>query len=97
MTMMSRLMRGVFVLGLAGLAQSAMAQSYPAKPIRFISRNAPGGGTSIVARLVGEKLAEAWGEQVIVDGFQKIRPNQPVRPVPWAPPKPAAPATPPRS
>ena len=37
------------------------------------------------------------GEQVIVDGFQKIRPNQPVRPVPWAPPKPAAPATPPRS
>ncbi len=31
------------------------------------------------------------GEQVIVDGFQKIRPNQPVRPVPWMPPKSATP------
>lgn len=34
------------------------------------------------------------GEQVIVDGFQKIRPNQPVRPVPWTPPRPAAPTAP---
>ena len=37
------------------------------------------------------------GEQVIVDGFQKIRPNQPVRPVPWAPPKSGAPSAAPRS
>jgi membrane fusion protein (multidrug efflux system) len=38
------------------------------------------------------------GEQVIVDGFQKIRPNQPVRPVPWTPPAPpAAPPAAPRS
>jgi membrane fusion protein (multidrug efflux system) len=36
----------------------------------------------------------AAGEQVVADGFQKIRPNQPVKPVPWAPPaaRPAAPA-----
>lgn len=33
------------------------------------------------------------GEQVIVDGFQKLRPNQPVKPTPWSPPRtPAAPA-----
>ena len=37
------------------------------------------------------------GDQVVVDGFQKIRPNQPVRPVPWSAPKPAAPAAAPRS
>ncbi|MBM3409059.1 MAG: efflux RND transporter periplasmic adaptor subunit [Betaproteobacteria bacterium] len=37
------------------------------------------------------------GEQVIVDGFQKIRPNQPVRPVPWSPPGAGATATAPRS
>ncbi len=37
------------------------------------------------------------GEQVIVDGFQKIRPNQPVRPVPWSPPGAGPTATAPRS
>ena len=32
------------------------------------------------------------GEQVVVDGFQKIRPKSPVTPVPWSPAAPAAPA-----
>jgi tripartite-type tricarboxylate transporter receptor subunit TctC len=46
---------------------SAHAQSYPAKPIRFITPYAPGGSTSILARLVGQKLTESWGQSVIVD------------------------------
>jgi tripartite-type tricarboxylate transporter receptor subunit TctC len=43
------------------------AQSYPSKPIRFIVPFAPGGGNDVVARLIGGKLAEAWGHQVVID------------------------------
>lgn len=43
------------------------AQSFPAKPVRIISPYAPGGSTSTVARMVAEKLTEAWGQQVLVD------------------------------
>ena len=35
--------------------------------MRFIVTFAPGGGTDIVARLVGQKLTDAWGVQVVVD------------------------------
>ncbi len=42
-------------------------QPYPNKPIRFIIPFAPGGSTSILARLVGERLSESWGQQVLVD------------------------------
>jgi tripartite-type tricarboxylate transporter receptor subunit TctC len=46
----------------------ALAQAtYPMKPIRFISPFAPGGSTSAMARLVGQKLTESWGQNVIVD------------------------------
>jgi tripartite-type tricarboxylate transporter receptor subunit TctC len=41
--------------------------NYPAKPIRFIVPVAAGGGTDFTARLIGQKLTEAWGQPVIVD------------------------------
>ena len=50
----------------AGEAPSA-APSYPERPIRLIDPYAPGGGSGLVARLVGPKLSEAWGKQVVVD------------------------------
>jgi tripartite-type tricarboxylate transporter receptor subunit TctC len=62
------LARGITACVLLGLAASASAQQvYPAKPIRIISPYAPGGTTDILARLVGPKLTESWGQQVIVE------------------------------
>lgn len=47
---------------------SALAQSaYPNKPIRLIVPFAPGGSNDIVARIVGQKFAESFGQQVIID------------------------------
>lgn len=43
------------------------AEPYPSKPIRFIVPFPPGGGTDILARLVGEELVKRLGEQIVVD------------------------------
>ncbi len=53
------------LMAIAGYA--AAQESYPSKPIRFITPYAPGGSTTVVARLVGQKLSENWGQQVMVD------------------------------
>ncbi len=46
----------------------SLAQSnYPTKPIRFISPYAAGGSTTAMARVVGQKLTESWGQNVIID------------------------------
>ena len=45
---------------------SAMAQSYPNKPIHLIVPFAPGGFTDVVARIVGQKLSVAMGQQFVV-------------------------------
>ena len=42
-------------------------QQYPARPIRVIDAFAPGGGTDILARMIGEKLTEKWGRPVVVE------------------------------
>ena len=48
-------------------AASAQAQNYPVKPIRFIVGFPPGGATEFVARLIGQKLTQSMGQQVIID------------------------------
>ncbi len=58
--------RSTFILGCA-LAISASAQQYPAKPIRYIVGYTPAGTADMLARAVGQKLHEAWGQQVIVE------------------------------
>ena len=45
----------------------ALAQAFPAKAVRIVVPFPPGGGVDIVARVVGPKLTESWGQQVIVD------------------------------
>lgn len=49
------------------LAGSALAQTYPAKPVKLIVPFPPGGNTDIVGRLIAEKLSASLGEQVYVD------------------------------
>ena len=49
------------------LAQSTQGTSYPVKPIRWIIPFPPGGSGDVLARLLSPKLAEALGQQVIVD------------------------------
>ena len=44
-----------------------LAQAWPAKTVRIIVGFAPGGGSDIIARVIAQKLTEAWGQTVIVD------------------------------
>jgi tripartite-type tricarboxylate transporter receptor subunit TctC len=53
------------MLGIATL--NAHAQTYPAKPVRFIVPFPPGGPTDIMGRLAAQRLTEAWGVQVVAD------------------------------
>lgn len=46
---------------------TSVAQSYPTKPIRIVVVSTPGGSVDTLARTVGPKLAERWGQQVLVD------------------------------
>ena len=56
----------LFVLGML-LAGAASAQSWPQKPVKFIVPFPPGGATDISARLLGERLSQIWGQQVIIE------------------------------
>ena len=49
------------------VACAAAQQTYPNKPIRLITPFAPGGANSLMARLVGQKITESWGQPVIVE------------------------------
>ncbi len=49
------------------VAGEAAAQAYPSKSIRVIVAFAPGGGTDILSRVIGQKLQELWGQTVFVE------------------------------
>ncbi len=52
---------------LALISGALHAQTYPAKPIRFVVPVVAGGSNDIFARLLGERLRERWGQPVVVD------------------------------
>jgi tripartite-type tricarboxylate transporter receptor subunit TctC len=55
----------VFALG--GIGNAASAEPYPSKPIHFIAPYPPGSVTDLIARTIGQKLTEKWGQPVIVE------------------------------
>src|SRR6478609_2043064 len=59
----------VWVAALAIIAgvPFAAAQTYPAKPIRLVVPFPPGGPLDVIARTIGQKATEDWGQPVIVD------------------------------
>ncbi len=64
--------RRTFTAAIAGTAATLAvptlrAQSLPAGPVRIIVGFAPGGGTDILARVIGQKLGDMWKTQVIVE------------------------------
>jgi len=59
--------RALATLAFVGWCAGALAQEWPAKPIRFIAPNLPGGPTDILARLIGQKLAETLGQPVVIE------------------------------
>ncbi|WP_342133531.1 Bug family tripartite tricarboxylate transporter substrate binding protein [Hydrogenophaga sp. OTU3427] len=58
------LLAGAAVLG---LALPALAQTYPAKPVRVVLPYSAGSGPDAVVRHVGEKLSKEWGQSIVVD------------------------------
>lgn len=49
------------------LAPSAFAQSFPTKPMTIVVPASPGGAIDLAARLIGQKMTEAWGQPVVID------------------------------
>jgi len=60
-------MKSIAALALALAATGVCSQTYPSKPIRVVVPYAAGGTSDILARQIGPKLTDAWGQPVIVE------------------------------
>ncbi len=62
-------MAGTAVLALAAALSHAysFAQNFPSKPVRIVVPQTPGGASDALARIVGQKLSEKWGQAVVIE------------------------------
>ena len=67
-TMMSVILAPLFVVAVSlSAAAPSAAADYPARPLRLLVPFPPGGGVDLLARLLGSRLGETLGQQVVVD------------------------------
>ena len=59
-------MRTLFIMQLL-ITLNAVAQDYPARPVRFIVPQVPGGATDVFARAMGQRLSDKWGRNVLIE------------------------------
>lgn len=65
--MLRQFLRSLCLAGALGVSMTAIAQTYPTKPVRLLVPYPPGGATDIFARLVGAKLTEALGQSFVIE------------------------------
>lgn len=53
--------------GMLAVSAAAAAQGFPNKPVRIIVPQTPGGASDALARIVGQKLSEKWGQPVVIE------------------------------
>ena len=84
---MGNRLAGLLAIGLAlPGAGNAVAQAYPAKPIRIVVPFPPAGAADILTRTIGQKLTEAWGQPILVDNRPGVGGNLGVEIAAKAPP-----------
>ena len=76
----------IAAIGLALGAWEAQAQNYPVKPVRIIVPFPPVGAADLLTRTIGQKLTEAWGQQIVVENRPGVGGNLGVELAAKAPP-----------
>src|SRR5213595_2164303 len=54
-------------LAIAAFAIAASAQDFPARPVKIVVPQTPGGASDALARIIAQKLGEKWGQPVVVE------------------------------
>ena len=57
----------LFVAAVHAAAAPAAEQTYPTRPVRLVVPFPPGAASDFLARVLGQKLTESWGQQVVID------------------------------
>src|SRR6185436_19398105 len=67
MTLLRLIGLAFLLLGMTAAEQCAAATDYPARPVRVIIPFSAGGAPDVLLRIVAQKLAEEWGQNVVVE------------------------------